>query len=202
MTGVKIFFVRLFFRLWVATGLYYLWSRAWRRILESKYDSTKLTAYSSVVELEAVLSRMKWVSDPLKGAFDVISSPKKVENIYRMSTMKREPAEVGDCDEFAVYAGVSMKDMVSRKMVKVESIFLMTVVWLEKNGEFNGHNVCAFFDSTKKEWGHIGNYYDGRAQVRFKNLREIALEIVDGGTLIAWAYGDPSLRGRPVAYYS
>jgi hypothetical protein len=196
---MKLAFLRAVFWLWFITRGYYLWSKLWRFLLEGKYKDTPLTQYATLGQLESALGAMKWTEDDLKGVFDVISLPEKVEQIYRLSGGDREKAKVGDCDEFAIYAANRIRDLVERRRANLATPYFMSINWLGEKGEFHGHNICAYFDKTENKWGHIGNWFSGQAQLHFFSLDEIAEWFAnnhrDGaGTLIAWAVATPDLK--------
>ena len=196
---MKAWFLRAAFWLWFITRGYYLWSKFWRWVLEGKYLGTPMTQYANIGQLESALGAMKWKQDDIKGMFDVISRPEKVEQIWRLSGGDREKAQVGDCDEFAIYAADRIRDMIERNRASLETPYFMTVNWLGEKGEFHGHNICAYYDKTAEKWSHIGNWFSGKAQPAFDSLDGIAEWFAnnyrDGdGTLLAWAVATPDLK--------
>ena len=192
---MKLKFLRAIFWLWMSSRGYYVWSKLWRFLLERRYRGTPLTQYAHMGQLEGALGGMRWTQDPVKGRFDVISSPEKVEAIYRVAAGDREKATVGDCDEFAQYAADRLADMRQRGKFRGE-IFFMTVNWLDHDGGFHGHNICAFYDDHEKTWGHIGNWFGGQAQRGFPTLEAVGSWWAEQarGELIGWAIATPDLK--------
>lgn len=194
---VKLFFARLGFWVWVTPGGYYLWSKFWRWILEGKYKKQKLTQYAHFDQLVAALAYMKWTEDPLKGLFDVVSRPEKVEQIFQLARLQDQQPLIGDCDEFAIYAASRVQDLYNRNLVDFRPYF-MTMNWFDSEGDFHGHNICAL---SKRDgtWGHMGNWFKGRPQWDFGSAHDIAMWFAtkssrDGrGQLIAWALATPDL---------
>lgn len=193
---MRLWFHRALFWIWFITRGYYLWSRFYRWAFERKWRNQDLTQYRSLEELETALGNMRWDRDALKGKLDVISSPEKVEAIYRSAAGDPAKALVGDCDEFAVYAAVAIEDMVRRGVPDFSEPGFMTLNWLDADRKFHGHNVCTFRNTHSNKWGHIGNWFNGRAQIAFDTLEELAAWWADqaGGVLIAWAIASPDLK--------
>jgi hypothetical protein len=187
---MKYLFFAVGFWLVFKTRLYYVWSRFYRWAFERKYRTTELTQFDSLAELEKALGEMVWTQDPIKGVLDVVSSPQKVEYIWRYGDQ-----EVGDCDEFAVYAADRIQDMISRAVVELEQPRFVSVNWFDEEGTHHGHNICIFFDPAKKAWGHIGNWFSGQAQMHFDDPKDIADWFAGDGQLIAFAIARPDLRG-------
>jgi hypothetical protein len=200
---MKLLLCKLVFWLWFVTRGYYLWSKLWMLVLEGRYRRQNLTPYVSLGQLEEALSKMTWTSDPLHGTFDVISSPEKVEFILRQFLSgARSKADVGDCDDFALYAAVSIQNMIKRGRLNASDPEFVTVTWLDAGGKFHGHNICIFKDP--EGYCHIGNWFRGRAQcgsgsdgVRFANPKEIAdwfSTAENAGVLIGYARATPQLK--------
>ena len=134
--------------------------------------------------------------------FDIISSPKKVEYILRQHlTGEKKKAEVGDCDEFALYSATSIESMVLRNKTTVTDPEFMTVTWLDAKGKFHGHNICVFKDIGG--WNHMGNWFKGKVQngkgdgTRWQGPLEIAewfAGAVDEGKLIGYARATMKLK--------
>jgi hypothetical protein len=198
---MKYHLLRALFWAWFKTRGYYFWSKLWRAVLERDYRKQELTQYAHIEQLEEHLSKMTWVSDPLGGVFDVISSPQKVEAVLRKKLMgESEVAHVGDCDEFAQYAADRIQEMVDAGKTKLQSPRFVSVNWLDKDGGFHGHNICVFYNPADKRWGHIGNWFGGKAQYGFQGLDEIAEWFAtkssrDGvGRLIGYAAATSTLK--------
>lgn len=194
---IKLAIARFGFWIWVAPGGYYLWSKFWRALLERKYRKQKLQQYAHLDQLVAALAHMSWTEDPLKGVFDVISTPQKVEAIFQLARLQDQKPRIGDCDEFAVYAADRIADLRQRNQVTFTPFF-MTINWFDKDGVFHGHNICAL-ERANGEWGHMGNWFSGTPQWGFKSAHDIAEWFAyrnprDGeGQLIAWALANPDL---------
>lgn len=199
---MKLKFLQLVFWIWFVTRGYYLWSKFWRFLLERDYREQPLTAYASMAQLEEHLGKMTWVQDPLGGMFDVISSPQKVEAILRKKlTGECEVAAAGDCDEFAQYAADRIENMVGLHRANVKAPQFMTVNWLDKDGKFHGHNICAFYDLATKRWAHIGNWNSGKAMHGdFGDMIDIAKWFAEQseGKLIGFATCSPFLKNVTV----
>jgi hypothetical protein len=191
---MKLKFLKAVFWAWMGSRGYYVWSKLMRMLLEWSYKRP-ITEYAHFGQLEAALGAMKWRSDPIKGRFDVISKPEKVEQLYYEASLhQRLPAEVGDCDEFACYAANCIENMGHRGRFSGD-VYFMTVNWLDKDNEFHGHNICAFYDRSEQSWGHIGNWFNGKAQRGFNSLEELAAwwPKQAEGQMIGWALATPSL---------
>lgn len=199
---MKLAFLKAVFWLWFETRGYYTWSRAMRWLLERKYRGQKLTEYANFGQLEAAVGTMKWKQDPVKGMFDVISSPEKVESLWRQARADAVPDNefIGDCDEFAVYCSTRIQDMIEKKRFNGRDPYFMTINWLDKDGKFRGHNICVFYDHSHGSWAHMGNWFQGRAQYGFQTVSEIATWFALGttpgghGTLIGYAVASPDLK--------
>jgi hypothetical protein len=178
-----LFICRAFFWFWFVTRGYFWWSKFWRLILEKK-GGVKMTDFAGIGQLEQRLAEFKWRRDPLAGSLDVISRPETVERIYqdhKASGAEGQP-EVGDCDDFAIYAA----DRVLASAAIPMEAYLLTINWFDDQGKWHGHNVCALKRGWD-DWGHIGNWHRGRARWGFTSLHELALDITGDGVLIAWA---------------
>lgn len=181
---MKYWLWRAAFWLWFVTDGYYLWSRWWRWLVERQYRRTRPTLFADWQLLSERLGQMQWRQDPVKGLFDVISTPSKVEAKFQTG----QP--VGDCDEFAAYAAHSFN--------KLDRYFpeIMTVNWLDRAGRFHGHNVCAYYDDVEGQWYHMSNWGQGRRYGPFFSREETAREIAGTGRLIGWATVTPDLRHK------
>ena len=190
---MKLFLCKIGFHIVISSGLYYLWSRLFRFLFERKYKNTELTKFNYLQELEKALSEMIWTQDLIGGIVDVISSPQKVEYIW-----KNKDKKVGDCDDFAIYASNRLEEMKFRKVSKFKP-YLMTINWLDKDNKFHGHNICLFFNPATKKWGHIGNWFSGKAQMGFGSPVAIALWFAEqggvGGRLIGYSVVSSNLKG-------
>ena len=199
---IRLALARLGFWIWFKSSGYYHWSKFWRWALERKYKKQKLTQYAHLKQLVAALNHIVWQEDPLKGYFDVISSPQKVERIFQLARLQDERPRIGDCDDFAQYAADRIEDLRRRRVVNIVPYF-MTINWFDKSGVFHGHNVCALEKTDDKgnvEWGHVGNWYAGSPQWGFSGPHDIAYWFAyrnprDGhGQLIAWALASFNLE--------
>ena len=189
---MKLKFLKAVFWAWMGSRGYYAWSKLVRLLLEWRYREP-LAQYSHFEQLESALGVMKWKEDPLKGMFDVISKPEKVE--YLLRRREGEKVLVGDCDEFAVYAAACLKSMSERGRFHGDMYF-MTLNWLDAENKFHGHNICCFYDESEREWGHIGNWFNGKAQRGFKSVEELANWWAKQaeGRMIGWALATPDLH--------
>lgn len=182
--------IRLFYRFWVGTGLYYKWSNFWRFVLERKYRDYPIKQHADILDLRATLAEAIWVTDPLGGAFDTISYPGKVQASIDSGIYK-----IGDCDDFAVYAGHCLRDMYARGVSVFRDPKLMTVAWFDSQGKWNAHVVCVFFDEAYNKYGHIGNWFRGAPQLGFNSYESVVKAIIGkGSTLVAWSLGDIDLH--------
>lgn len=188
---MRLIWWRFWFLVWFFTRGYYLLAKIYRALFERKYKGP-LTTFTTLAGLEAVLSQMRWVQDPLGGRLDLISKPEKVEHIWREYTKKGRPAPETslDCDEFAIYSAHAVKGLPN-----VATVYYLSTVWFDRDdGRFRGHNVCAFYDSFSKQWAHISNWDRGKTRHGFERLSYVIENIVDGGQLIGWAAATPELR--------
>lgn len=187
---MKFTIIRWAFWFWFTTSGYYLWSKFWRFFLERKYRQVQLTPHFSISQLETTLGQMKWVSDPLGGLFDVISSPQKVEAHLKGVTQGK--AEVGDCDDFAQYAAVAIQSMMVRGKLSKSPVYVMTVNWLDGYNKFHGHSVCCY--KRNEGYYHIGNWHGGQAQGPYPSVAGVAMAIKGGGRLIGYALATSELK--------
>lgn len=178
LAKIRLYLLRLGFRLWVSTGLYYLWSRVFRYLFEAR-PPLPMPIYGNLESLEHDLGRMVYSPDPLRGLLDYFSYPETVAYRFTMG----QP--IGDCDEYAVYACTALLRM-------GKTAHILTVTWLDSVGKFHGHNLCVFKDAIG--WSHIGNWYKGKAQGSFKNPEVIARYIASGGSLIGYQVVTHDLR--------
>lgn len=194
-------FVGFFYRIYIGSGLYYAWSRFWRWVLEGEYRSHPLHVLRDEEELSSTLSQMVWTSDPLGGLFDVISLPQAVQAKFDWARARGDRAFVGDCDDFAVWAGAQVKDLHSRGLTQWRDPKLLTVAWYDKDGKWHAHVVCLFFDG--KSYGHIGNWYRGTPQQGFDSVDAVARGVASAGgagRLVGYSVGSVDLRGPEVLH--
>ena len=202
---MKLAIFRALFWVWFFVRGYYRWSKFWMAFTEGRYSMVNLTPSVSLGQLEEALSKMTWKADPGKGLFDTISSPHRVEFVLRQRLAGMGKGEVGDCDEFALYAAVSVEDMIKRGRLDARNPEFMSVTWLDAKGNFHGHNVCVFEDSHG--WNHMSNWFEGKVQSgahpghRFASPKEIALwfsQAEDQGELIGYARATTDLKLKEI----
>lgn len=193
---MKLWFLRAVFWAWFITRGYYRWSKLWRWLFERRYRGQSMTSYAHIGQLEETLGRMRWKRDAGGGAIDVISSPEKVEAIWRATRADTVDGNewIGDCDEFAQYAANRIVDLNMRGQFHGKAHF-MSVTWFGDDGKFHGHNICAV-ELPEGGWAHLGNWFGGRMQKGFASAAAVAQWWADKdhGVLIAWALATPDLK--------
>ncbi len=193
--------VGFFYRIYIGSGLYYTWSRFWRWALEGRYRHYKIRTLNSADEISHTLGQMVWTSDPLGGAFDVISLPGKVQAVFDEAQREGRAPRVGDCDDFAAWAGAQIVDLRGRGLTDWRDPKLMTVAWYDKKGKWHAHVVCLFFDG--RTYAHIGNWYRGDPQQGFKTVGDVARGVAragGAGRLVAYSVGELDLSGPEVLH--
>lgn len=159
--------------------LYYVWSRIGRFIYEFGYRDQKIRKYTSVQELEDTMSQFHWRPDQWWQLWDMISRPEAVE--ARALSGK----DVGDCDEFAVYAGTVLPQIIwdnPKEIIGFRDISILTLAWVD-NGGLGGHNLCVFKymekDSVRSYWAVMSNWYECKIQYsRYESISDLAKSIV------------------------
>ena len=188
-----------FLRFWVATvlrgRLYYLWSKVYQATFEKWAHNVELLSYKSVKALEETLGRMKWKRDGPWQLWDAIGGPKATYSKHLSHK------EVGDCDEYALYAADRLRDMAVRgvlvdKGIKRDEIYVLTIPWVDLKGKAGGHNVCAFKyrDADGVNWAHVSNWYKGEVQWNKGSLKCVIREVLVGRTSLGWAIATPELK--------
>lgn len=125
--------LRWYYRLWcwltLRCGLYYAWSRLWRRLFLRRY-AKPVEARQTVDECVAIASNsMLWSEDRLADGWDVIAYARKLEESGK-----------GDCDEHAAWWLEAGRDGLQDSWGEWWfPVGLLTVSW--GNG---GHNVALF----------------------------------------------------------
>lgn len=188
-------------------GLYYLWSRVYRRLHESAYRGNVPTG-STLAVLQRRMQRFEWEKDDLKTLGDAIGYPRHLEETGK-----------GDCDEFAAWwcdAGREwFTDSSGREW---HPIGILTVTGAQHNvavmslatsifgGEApNGLPLPGpdFFEVGHpgfftQEVAHVSNWFGGRLFDGLRSVNEIAWNVADrcGSLPMAYCLVSPDLKRR------
>jgi hypothetical protein len=197
MNALKLFFGRLWFRLFVGFGFYGLWSRLYQWVWLRRYKNITLSTYKTYQDLVNVTKTLKWVADGPKQLWDAFSSPQWVEYVVKWSADKR----VGDCDEFAIYNANTLNRSVTDKAFTDDPNFshagILTVSWIDKDGHISGHNVALLI--SEHEFDQMYQYMDyDLPSTKQYSVRQVVQDILDryapGGELIAYSVMSPDLK--------
>jgi hypothetical protein len=127
---------------------YQIKSAVHRFFFDRKYRDTPITVYPTLAELHAWIDQQKWVKDGLTSLWDAVCTPQKVQAVGQGSgplAKGDKVHEVGDCDEFAIYTTAAIEKALALGQMKEKNIAnprFFSVVWMERNGMPDGHNVC------------------------------------------------------------
>ncbi len=182
---------------YMSIGYYGAWSRLYRFFWEFKYRNLELSTYASYEELLAVTRKLIWTADTWQQLFDAISRPEKVEYIAKWGIEKR----VGDCDEFAIYNVATLnKSLREGKFIgdfELEGALLMSVMWMDKDGNYGGHNVALLLKDLEYSQGYAYMDY-GMPSATKNTVREVVQLVLDryapGGTLLTYAVQTEDLK--------
>ncbi|NDD84284.1 hypothetical protein EBZ38_08445 [bacterium] len=133
---------------------------------------------------------------------DAISHPEYVQWV-----IDNQKAPMGmDCDEHAVYIVAAIKNSLALNNfldVSVRDVELLTVCWLNKKGEYEGHNVALI---TNENFSIKYSYMDYGFP---SNSRPTVEQLVDdiihryggvGSTSLGWSTQDEKLRVKKVSW--
>jgi len=184
-------FLRILFWVAINSRLYYLWSKFYQSTFERWAKNVVLPVYGSLLELEADLSKMKWIADGFWELGDAIGSPQATYVKYL-----KESKLAKDCDEFAIYAVDRIEEMKSRGLLSsIRSVGILSVPWHGPKGT-GGHNVCAisYIDEDTEKWAYVGNWYHGQTQWGFASLTAVASEIVGNNVSLGYGFANNKLK--------
>lgn len=132
---------------WLRTGRY-KWSRIRRRLCEHRYLDTPLPAVTSLEDIEACLTQVKWTMDGPLHLFDSISYP-------QVTWAKKKD----DCDGFASLAAALLKQLNPSYRPVLVTIMVRPIR--------DSHTICAFtspqsgiclFDNDSLRLANCENY--------------------------------------------
>ncbi len=110
-------------------------------------DGFKVAKYSSISELTAATSKLRWTKDPWNGKLDIIKHP-----TFMQQAIEQHPDFSGDCDDFAAYDCVALA-----KNKLADEQWFASALWVDaKSNTITGHAICVYRVGT--EWFHIGNW--------------------------------------------
>lgn len=104
---------------------------------------------------------------------------------------------VHNCDEHAIYAVDRLADLARRDRDRGMRPMLMTVGWIDEDGARRLHNMAIFYDTERRCWCHLSNWWQAVPQRGYESPAQIAQSVVKyggGGTLIGWACATPDLQ--------
>jgi hypothetical protein len=147
--------------------LYYLWSRLGRWLFQREYVDRPICKYRNAEELQKFISTCTWTQDTWWELGDMISAPAFFEVTKK-----------GDCDDFSVYIGQVLQELHDKS---IQDVSLLTIPWIDANGNPGGHNVCVFRrqKGSKLVWAWSSNWYDGVIQwTDFEDINDIVRSVV------------------------
>lgn len=185
-------------------GLYYLWSRVYRRLHENAYKGSVPTG-STLAVLQRRMQRFDWERDGLKTLGDAIGYPRHLEETGK-----------GDCDEFAAWwcdAGRDgFKDSSGREW---EPVGILTVTGAQHNVAIFAHvemtdrvhsmeqndgylvpTVSMVFRGI--DYAHVSNWFGGCLFDGLRSVNEIAWDVANrsGALPMAYCLVSPDLKRR------
>ena len=160
--------------------LYPLWTRSWRRVLDSRYKHYRdqIPHYNTAEEAHRdLLGVLDYKPDPLGGQFDVMREPGWVEFNRRLAIKHGIMAQSYlDCDEFATW----IAEALPRYNPKLMSVAFM------KNDKPTGHLVALWDVMTDLPTATRAYYHGGNWGVRgpFPSLKAAIESITKGREFI------------------
>lgn len=129
------------------------WWRLYRLLREQRYSTVTLQSYKSFRDLVEILRTCTWTADGWEQLWDTISYPGKVQHV--INTQPAGKRSIGDCGAFAVYIANVLEQSATfggfengRFVLEpwnglmLDRARILTVTWIDKDGNYNGHNVC------------------------------------------------------------
>lgn len=164
-------------------GVYYWWSRVYRRIYGGKYAGVVLPTCRDLTDLRLAVAMIRWRADGIMELGDAISTA-------RMAWGRHEEG-VGsdDCDDIAAFSADRLEDMASRPgpyaedVAEIGDIRILTVSWRVSGLKSGGHNVCLFSHREAggpARWGYISNWYDGNPRLGFASPLDVVADVLAG----------------------
>ena len=193
------------------------WTRLYRLIWEARYSTTVLTSYRSIHELVDIMRTCHWTADGWRQLWDAWSYPGRVQSI--ISTKPEAERLIGDCDEFAIYLAAVLEQSSSLGGFEngrfclapylgglmVDRARVLTLIWINKDGKYGGHNVCLidWYDLNASRHNPRGadvySYMDyDYPNLGVVDLRGIIEQVMEkyacGGRVLAWSIHDKDLK--------
>lgn len=189
------------FKAWIATvflsvffglRLYYIWSHVYRFIWQRQYKGIEIAPCSSYADLATRLRKLKWKADGFKELGDVLMSPHWFQKVLYFGDGK-DGSSVGDCGVFACYAAEVLKQFPDT------TPYILTVMWMDKDGKYGGHNVALVKYRGAFDGPHLFWYVDyGLPSPDRDTATEVVWDVMNamapGGTLLAVAAATPALK--------
>lgn len=180
--------------------VYRHWSRLYRLIWEFKYRNYLLHPYESIQDLAKAINNMKWKADDWKQLWDAFSYPGTVQSV-----LDNGGGYIGDCDEFACYEATVINNGIMGAYLKPFGnlrpvyAYILTVTWIDEDGEYGGHNVCLIKSFDQKRRQYFYSYMDyGLPNPEMKSIGEVVEQVLsnygENATLLAWAMHTPELE--------
>lgn len=144
------------------------WSRVYRRLYHSEYNSVTLPENLSLTQVQDNLSKLNWQPDGLKELWDACGSPQRVQHILnKLSEGRPQPLGPMDCDDFSIWAAhVIDKNFYPR---------IFCFAWIDdKDCSLKAHAMCLLRQPDGRVF-HLSNWGTSKA---YPNLREICLDIL------------------------